>query len=71
MIIVCSVLADVAFVWTLNSSAKTNAFARGKESLFGAVITRVEYLLLCSGNKLENVSEDLYLVGRDSTIIEA
>lgn len=64
-------LADVAFVFTFHSSAKTNAFARGKESLFGAVITRLEYVLVCNGNMLEKVSEDLYLLGSEGTIIEA
>lgn len=38
MIIVESLLADVAFVLIFHSSAKTNAFAEGEESLFGAVI---------------------------------
>lgn len=66
-----SMLADVAFVLTFHSSAKTNSFVRGKESLFVAVITRLEYVLLCNGNILEKVSEDFYLLGSDSTVTEA
>jgi len=50
---------------------RLNAFARVKESLFGGVIARLEYVLLYSRNILEKVSEDLYLYGSDSTVIEA
>lgn len=57
--------------WAFHSSAKTNAFARRKDSLFGAVITALESVLLCNENILGIVSEYLYLLNSErSNVME-